>query len=509
MPKPESNAALNPKALPYLWSGVCLYLAAHLLVNRFGTHDYLGAFMVIALGLMRIACCVWWFVRLPALPARYRWLSFACGAILANTSTQIYTWRAVFVSKPDYLSGPASLFASLAGIPILLSIASDFNRKDSPVIRWIDLAIGLTLGSLFTAQLLFPAGAQSASAVASILSVNRLIDFEDAFLLICAALQFLSSDGVEDRRYAYVFFFYMGVTAPLLAVRNRLAASHPSLIWDFALDILPLVFILLALNPMPRWVRDFRASDRVVHLVRGGSPLFMSLALTLLGIGVSGSHFYLGTAGVLLGIIGYGLRNAVIHGKLLQTEERLVSAHMALELEASRDSLTGIPNRRVFDQTLSREWRSATRNGAPLAVLMIDIDLFKGLNDAYGHQRGDECLIAVARAIQELLPRSGDLVGRYGGEEFAVILPGTSIAGAQAVAERLRFGIVQLAISNPGSQYGCVTISIGVAVADAASVPDLTSLLRAADEALYRAKRTGRNRSESVELTIPIAPSSD
>lgn len=508
MPEPESNVELNPKILPYLWSAAGLYLVAHLLVTEFSARAAVVACMVVVLGLVKIFCCLWWFARLPSLPARYRWLFLAGGAALGNASVQIYTWRAVFVSKPGYLSGPASLLASLACIPILLSITSDFNRKSPPAVRWIDLTIGLTLGGLFTLQLLFPAGAQSSSP-ASILSVNRLIDFEGIFLLVCAALQFLSSDTLEDRRYAYVFFVYLGITVPLLAMRNRLAASYPSSIWDFALDLPPLVFILLALNPIPHWVRNFRASDPVVHLVRGGSPLFMSLALTLLGIDVTGSHFYLGNTGVLLGIIGYGLRNALIHGKLLETEESLVMLQVELELEASRDGLTGIPNRRVFDHSLSREWRTAARNRVPLAVLMIDIDLFKALNDAFGHQAGDECLIAVAKTISDLLPRAGDFVGRYGGEEFAVILPATSFVGAQAVAERLRSGIFRLAIPNPSSQYDYVTISIGVAIGDAASVPDLAFLLRASDEALYRAKRAGRNHIEAVDLTASMASNND
>ncbi len=506
MPMHESDAALNPKILPYLWIVVFLYLLAHFLVTELVERNYVGAFMVVVLGLLRIACCLWWFARLSAFPARFRWLSFACGAILGNATTQIYTWRAVFVSKPDYLSGPASLFAALACIPILLAITYNFNRKDPQFIRWIDLAIGLTMGSLFTLQLLFPAHTQRTSPQANILSVNRLIDFEDLFLMACAAIQFLSSDSLEDRRYAYVFSFYITVTGPLLAMRNRLAARYPSTIWDFALDIPPLVFILLALNPLPLWVINFRPSGKVVHLVRGGSPLFMSLALTLLGIGVSGSHFYIGNAGVLIGIIGYGLRNAVVHGKLLETEERLMTAKQELEVQASRDGLTGIPNRRMFDQTLSREWRASARTGSSLAVLMIDLDFFKGLNDAYGHQKGDECLVVIANAIHGMLPRAGDFVGRYGGEEFAVILPGTATTGALAVAERLRSVVVQLAIPNSSSHYDYVTVSIGVAAGDAASTPDLSDLLRASDEALYRAKRAGRNRVEVAGLTASMSP---
>jgi diguanylate cyclase (GGDEF)-like protein len=350
-------------------------------------------------------------------------------------------------------------------------------------------------------QFLFPGHPQSLSSQASILSVNRLIDLEDIFLLVCAALQFLSSDSAEDRRYAYVFFFYMCVTAPLLFLRNRWAALNPSLLWDFAIDLPPLAFILLALTPMPAWARNFRAADKLVYLVRGASPLFISLALTLLGIGISGSHFYVGCTGILLGIIGYGLRNAIIHGKLLETEGNLVRTQQKLEVQASRDGLTGIPNRRIFDQTLNREWRVAARSGVVFAVLMIDVDCFKGFNDAYGHQKGDECLVAVAKLVQESLLRAGDFVARYGGEEFAVVLPGTSITAAQVIGERLRDGVAKLAIPNTSSLHLYVTISIGVATSDTPGVTDMTSLLRAADQALYCAKNAGRNRVEIIDAT--------
>jgi len=503
MAQVELIAALNVKIVRYVWVGAFFYLTFHFLVIVLPAPGYASAFVVAALGLLRIICCLWWFRKLASSPVRFRWLLYAVGALLGNTSIQLYAWRSLLSSSHNYLSSPASLLTSLACIPILLSITSNFNERAPRAVREIDMALCLTLGYLFLAQILFPASVPVGRETANILSINRLIDFESVFLLVCAAMQFLVSDNVEDRRFLYVYFSYMAISTPLLAIRNRWAARYPVDIWDLAVDIPPLVFILFALNPLPAPVRNLTPSPRIVRLARGGNPMFISLALILLGLAVSRLHFYLGATGILLGVIGYGLRNAIIHGKLLETEDSLLAAKAELEVQASKDGLTGIPNRRSFDETLGREWRSADRKSGTLAILMIDIDFFKLLNDAYGHQTGDDCLVIVAKAIQDMLPRAGDFVGRYGGEEFAVVLPGTSFDGAIAVAERLRSGIVQLALENSKSEYEFITVSVGAAVGSVANVPHFSLLLKTADEALYRAKRAGRNRVEAVDLTVP------
>jgi hypothetical protein len=320
MPQLERRSAGSRKFLIRLWIACLFFPVVHYLVIVF-TADTQGSpssFLLVVLGLLRIACCLWLFARLSASPARFRWLLLAAGAAMAHTSTEIYFWRGLLFSSHTYLSTPASLLTAFACIPILLAIASNSSRKDPPAVREIDLALSFMLGSLFLALILSPA--VQASSAAGVLSINRMIDCENLFLAICAALQFLASDDAEDRRFFYVFLGYMVVAAPLVSVRNRWAAQYPMAIWDLALDVSPLLFLLYALHPMPAWVRHFRPSARTVHLARGGSPLFMSLALTLLGIGVSRSHFYAGSAGILLGITGYGLRNAVIHGRLLETE---------------------------------------------------------------------------------------------------------------------------------------------------------------------------------------------
>lgn len=173
----------------------------------------------------------------------------------------------------------------------------------------------------------------------------------------------------------------------------------------------------------------------------------------------------------------------------------LQSANERLHTLARTDPLTGLPNRRFFDETKAIEMRRARRNGQNLALLICDIDFFKGYNDHYGHAMGDRCLIAVAQALQHCLGRAGDMVARIGGEEFGVLLPGVDAAAAHSVGQRLREAVMGCGIEHlPSSAASVVTISIGLAVHCAGSDEDFDALFQRADQALYRAKAAGRNR---------------
>jgi diguanylate cyclase (GGDEF)-like protein/PAS domain S-box-containing protein len=195
------------------------------------------------------------------------------------------------------------------------------------------------------------------------------------------------------------------------------------------------------------------------------------------------------------------------HGHLTAVVETLrditiqKQAQIELEARASRDGLTGLLNRRSFDESLANEARRASRDHHPLSLLMVDIDCFKQYNDTYGHQKGDECLRRVADALNAALWRAGDAAARYGGEEFAVILPDTSRLGAAAVAERMRAAVIRLGIPHTASTASDrVTVSVGGATIDASTIT-ADALLTAADAALYRAKHAGRNRSYFPQLT--------
>ena len=184
-----------------------------------------------------------------------------------------------------------------------------------------------------------------------------------------------------------------------------------------------------------------------------------------------------------------------------RTEElRLANEH--LSRLSFIDSLTGLANRRRFDEALQAEWRRARRSRSSLAIVIADIDGFKRYNDVLGHPEGDRCLAAVAGVFAQAVGRAGDLAARYGGEEFVVLLPLSDRSAALAVAEGLRAACEALAIPHPASEVGpVVTISLGLAACVPSDDQGPDQLMAEADAALYRAKDEGRNRVEFITTT--------
>jgi diguanylate cyclase (GGDEF)-like protein len=181
--------------------------------------------------------------------------------------------------------------------------------------------------------------------------------------------------------------------------------------------------------------------------------------------------------------------------ELQSTNRQLQAVNAALQQLSLLDALTGVANRRRFDDSLDSEWRRSIRSREPVALLLVDVDSFKDYNDCYGHLRGDDCLRRVARELDAGVQRAGDLVARYGGEEFAVVLPGSDDAAARRLAEALRARIEGLDIPHRRSATGPrVTVSIGVAAKVPSTATSPALLVAAADQALYAAKAGGRNR---------------
>ncbi len=181
------------------------------------------------------------------------------------------------------------------------------------------------------------------------------------------------------------------------------------------------------------------------------------------------------------------------NGVLQQYSTELGIANIRLEELSLSDSLTGIGNRRRFDEGLRTACAHSRREGRPLALLMMDVDYFKLYNDCYGHTAGDDCLIQIAAILQGSSKRATDLVARYGGEEFALIAYDTQIQGAQQLGEAIRQAIARLALPHALSPHGQVTVSIGAAVLMPGDEVEPVELIRLADAALYRAKSDGRN----------------
>lgn len=224
--------------------------------------------------------------------------------------------------------------------------------------------------------------------------------------------------------------------------------------------------------------QGYRAGD-----IRGGIsitlPYLPSIPLFILTAG----HFAVLIAGVL-GIFFSGIK--------------LTHAYELIKRQAVFDALTGIPNRRSFSERILTEFSRSHRDGSQLSLIMIDIDNFKLYNDTYGHGKGDECLMTVAKVIDNSLRRPADFCARYGGEEFIIILPGTDKNGAISVAENIRINIEALEIPHERSiPAGRVTISLGTATLETRETRSYETLLKMADDALYIAKSRGRNRVEA------------
>jgi len=186
-------------------------------------------------------------------------------------------------------------------------------------------------------------------------------------------------------------------------------------------------------------------------------------------------------------------------------EDQLGEANRRLEILATQDGLTGLANRRAFDDALTRERLRARRERTPLGLILIDVDRFKSYNDRYGHPAGDECLRRVADAIARTTRRSGDIAARYGGEEFVVLLPHTDERGAAEVAERIRLAVRDLGLQHEEAADGFATISAGVAalvIFDA----EPCDLVARADRALYRAKEGGRDQVVNASWLLADPP---
>ncbi len=178
---------------------------------------------------------------------------------------------------------------------------------------------------------------------------------------------------------------------------------------------------------------------------------------------------------------------------LVKVTEQLNEANRELHRISMIDGLTGIANRRLFDESLEREWRRCARIKKPISVVMLDVDYFKKYNDKYGHQAGDECLKAAAKKVASAVPRASDLAARYGGEEFVLILGETDEDGARWVANRIRQQVIGLKVAHEDSPHGYVTLSCGVSSVLPSDNLSVETLVKSADNALYLAKKNGRN----------------
>ncbi|MGB5830646.1 MAG: diguanylate cyclase, partial [Thiohalocapsa sp.] len=240
-------------------------------------------------------------------------------------------------------------------------------------------------------------------------------------------------------------------------------------------------------------------------------PVLLPISFQMLSIG-DAAHISMGLMMLIFGLAMLAA-SAELRRFFQESIDLRLKLSSAIEVGESLehllriDTLTGIPNRRLFEEMLDKEWRRAKREGTVLSLVTADIDYFKSYNDHYGHPSGDTCLREVAQGMAGVLRRPGDIAARTGGEEFAFLLPDTALDGAIQVGERIRRRIWELDVRHDAATVlGRVTVSLGVASSRDAGVLSTDDLVRSADRALYLAKRHGRNQLATVGSENEVRP---
>ncbi|WP_181969900.1 diguanylate cyclase [Paraburkholderia sp. DHOC27] len=439
-------------------------------------------------------------------PLRSAWGLLAVGLLLWTIGMFLSAWEDLLQHLPQSVAWFSDLAFFLYAVPVLLAISSISSRQRIRLFIWMDAAQALITGYL--AYISIFSVVPFAGAPLAPVSVTTLVlvyNAENLILAVAATLRMIVQPRGNERRFYAILAGFLWIYAVAAYIYNAWAATadgHAP--YDVLVDIPFLALTVATLAPWPQCVETapVQREQTLAMIIENVSPIFYTVALLLLSISLMREHFQVGTLGIFTALAVYAARSTTLQGRYIRVQNELHEARDRLEQMALTDALTDTANRRRFDQALVLECNRAARHRHPLALLLVDIDFFKMLNDRYGHPAGDRCLVSVALALQSALPRSGDLLARYGGEEFAAILPATDEAGARQVALTMQQAVAALAICNETATGDCVTVSIGIAAFDAAAASAMLAdiaqtgaaqLVERADQALYRAKQSGRN----------------
>jgi diguanylate cyclase (GGDEF)-like protein len=436
---------------------------------------------------------------------RAKWAMFAVAFAFRVARDVVILYGAyVLRIEPDRAWVHSALLL-LAGVPLLFILSSTDSDEEPSAFAWFDGAQLLLIAAMAVFDLFVQTSFRAGPAwlFVSLDSYALLRNCELILLMVLAAARMYAAAEVE-MQFLYGTVLALLIPMPVLNWINDWFVSHGAQAGSpiFALgDIPALLFVFLwtsgirlpaspSMTPRRLWVSS---------MIRLTGPVFFALAVLLLSFQAIAAP---GHAGVWVSCAGlgiYGVRSAFLQLRHQHTQSSLIVAQTELLAISRKDPLTEIYNRRWFDEAHRAEWARSQRSGMPISLLIVDIDHFKQFNDNAGHKAGDRCLMAVAATLRGMLQREGDSVSRYGGEEFAVILPFTDARGAGIVAERLREAILALQYPHPVASRQIVTVSIGVATVHPKGQSAFSDeLFLKADAALYQAKQHGRNRVEQA-----------
>ncbi|MGO8718452.1 MAG: diguanylate cyclase domain-containing protein [Acidobacteriaceae bacterium] len=437
---------------------------------------------------------------------RALWILIASGLFL-SIAGQVGSTYDSLMNIQQTTATLEDFFFLIYGIPVLLAISFTNDEADLRVLLWLDGAQAIVAAVLIYFQIFSILPSTGHSAAISATSLMYVYNAENLTLAGAVTLRLFGNPAPARRRFYIALSIYLwsyAVVALILGyfeLERNMAEGLQDVFWG-----LPCLLLLATLSFRPDGLsagnETNKDSNRSIALLLDNlSPVLFTLVIIIMGARIAPSYPRIGFASITIAVALYGLRAALLQSKYLRSQHDLARSGLALVDAIDRlrdlsirDGLTGIYNRRHFDEVLLAEWKRSIRTEKPLSLLLIDVDCFKELNDLYGHPEGDECLKKIVEQLLKILRRSSDTLARYGGEEFAAILPETNKENAQLIADAMRVSVEDLKIANEGSKAArVVTVSIGVCSEQAMLCRSAEELLNAADAALYRAKNHGRN----------------
>ena len=461
-------------------------------------------------------CCLWRSTKLSP-RERTAWWWVAAALLLWSAGQIVEVWIGDSPAASSLVVDKSDLLYLIAAFPLLLAVSSTSETEPIRGVLSLNLFQALLATVLVWVRLfrtpMAPAVAQTV--------LMRIYAAECILLVIAATMRIVSWATLEERRrmrmICAVLWLYLPVELGMDYATRRWHVRQGTLLdllWSipFFYGGWQALHMSLEEDTAAARRRARKLGSRTgVLLLQSLCPMLLTLGVFALAVSILDRHPILSAISVVLLFLVQGLLYAVIHVNYLKEhvllqrhEQELRTANAGLERLSLLDPLTGIANRRQFTAAFDAEWKRSVRRQEQLAVLMIDVDFFKGVNDLHGHSYGDECLVHIAQTLRTGLKRGADMVARYGGEEFIVMLPDTELDGATRVAVRLQEAITELAMPNNASPFDRkITVSIGIAAAQSLSDDAGNDLIEQADRALYAAKRAGRNRIERPEYPAP------
>jgi diguanylate cyclase (GGDEF)-like protein len=471
------------------------FLLSQLIVLVFFGPSVTGpaAYVLMVVAPLLAAVATFWRGRSHTTSVRFGWYALSLALTIWAAGAFGNLWQEMVLHRQNEMYRASMLAFNLAVVPTTYLLASDWRLHGRQLLRAVDGLAALALGCVYFQYTWSMINDHSAPAEAGVAYLVWLLDLQNLYLAAGALVRWYVAEDRDERDlfralavYTLIYFVIVFINDHYFAGKAAFGPQYGTLV-TLAFAVLG-SFALRAPSAVP--VCSMNSS--LVRSVRSGSPILLAVALLTASLFLIRVDYLWGCAGILIAVLGIGVRTTLIQVHQIEHGEALRREASALQTIAWTDALTGVPNRHFFDDSLARVWRGERRPGQQ-AILMIDIDHFKLLNDRYGHPVGDGCLRDVARALQRALVRPDDVLARYGGEEFIVLLRDSPAAGAEVVAERLRASVQNLGIENAGSPEQVVTVSIGVASAELTDEVTAAQMVADADRALYEAKCAGRN----------------